>query len=214
MSDQTEETGRVIDANFLRSSPAVDMLGRGEGIEVALIGRSNVGKSTLINRLCGRKKLARTSAAPGSTSHVVLYQVSLARESRSPTSVVLADLPGYGFAQRSKQQRKGLSRLIQEYLSEGDRPDVLCLLCDCRREPGPEEFAVLDLARSREVPTLLVLTKIDKLSRGERAVTVPKLAAQFGLEASDVVCTGDKESPVGFWNRVLLLADALMQSRD
>jgi GTP-binding protein len=214
MSKQLEEGGKVVSAEFLRSSPSIDALGRGQGIEVALIGRSNVGKSTLINRLCGRKKLARTSAAPGSTSHVVLYQVSLGRSSPSPTPVVLADLPGYGFALRSRKERRGLSRLIQDYLTAEDRPDVLCLLCDCRREPAPEEFEILDLARSREVSTLLLLTKVDKLSRGERSSRVPMLAAQFGLEASDVICTGEGESTDDVWRRVLLLSDALSKSED
>jgi GTP-binding protein len=214
MSRQLEEGGKVVSAEFLRGSPSIDALGRGQGIEVALIGRSNVGKSTLINRLCGRKKLARTSAAPGSTSQIILYQVSLGRSSGSKTPVVLADLPGYGFALRSKKEQRGLGRLIQDYLVAEDRPDVLCLLCDCRREPGPEEFEILDLARSREVSTLLLLTKVDKLSRGGRASRVPMLAAQFGLEASDVICTGEGESLHDVWRRVLFLADALKKSDD
>ena len=129
--------------------------------EIAIVGRSNAGKSSLLNILGGRHDLARVSKTPGRTQRVHFFA-----ERRHGLAVV--DLPGYGFARASKAEREQFAAAAERYLLERELLRGLVLLLDVRRTPEEDERVLVDLARSRRLGVVRVATKVDKLGRTER----------------------------------------------
>jgi len=158
--------------------------------EIAFLGRSNVGKSSLLNRLVARKSLARTSATPGKTRLLHWYRVV-----RRGAELWLVDLPGYGYAKVSRQERDRWRPLVESYL--GARPSLRAavLLQDLRRDWSDDEALLIEWLSERGVPVLVALTKADKLRPMQRAQRARTLRAQTGLAAGQVVTisaqTGD-----------------------
>jgi GTP-binding protein len=152
--------------------------------EVAFLGRSNVGKSSLLNRLVRRKALARTSRTPGKTRLVYWYRVA-----REGGELWLVDLPGYGYAKVSKQERRGWQRLVESYLEGRSSLRVAVLLQDLRRDASDDEELLIDWLEARKIPLLVALTKADKLKPMRRAARVRTLRAQLGLPAARVLPT-------------------------
>lgn len=130
--------------------------------QIALAGRSNVGKSSLINALAGRKKLAKVSATPGKTRSVNFYRVT-------PQNFYLVDLPGYGYARASYTDREKWARLLERYLAECNNLKALALLLDSRLEPQKLDKDLAAFARSNGLNIVPVLTKADKCKQRERA---------------------------------------------
>ncbi len=128
--------------------------------EIVFSGRSNVGKSSLINRLTGRKSLARTSATPGKTATINFYRLDGAR---------LVDLPGYGYARVSDSERRRWSELIEGYFNDERDVRLVVQLLDIRHTPSKDDFQMLEYMVEREIPFIAVLTKADKLNKTERA---------------------------------------------
>jgi GTP-binding protein len=153
--------------------------------EIAFLGRSNVGKSSLINRLVNRKRLARTSGEPGKTRLLHLYRVR-----RGGRELLLADLPGYGFARVSKAERNRWRTMVESYLE--DRPPALraaVLLQDLRRDLTEDETLLVAWLEERGIPVVVALTKIDKLKPMRRAARVRELRRALEFPAARVVAT-------------------------
>jgi GTP-binding protein len=150
--------------------------------EIAFLGRSNVGKSSLINSLTGRRKLARTSKSPGRTQAIHWYRLN-----GEPRGCFFVDLPGYGYAKVPRKVREGAwAALIETYLRES--PNLLAgiQLLDIRREvPTKLDAQMIEWSRDNQVPTLYVLTKADKLSRNRRAQATQKFARALELDAGE-----------------------------
>jgi GTP-binding protein len=127
--------------------------------EIALAGRSNVGKSSLVNMLAGRKSLARTSRTPGCTRGLIFFSLN--------DELTLVDLPGYGYAERSHGEREGWRRLVDHYLSEREALAGVLMLFDIRRGPQPEELALAAFLQERDCPAAFAVTKCDKLPRSK-----------------------------------------------
>jgi len=208
---------RVAEAELLMSAPRVDRLASSVPFEVAVVGRSNVGKSSFINRVCNKRHLARTSSTPGRTQQVVLFSIALLRPPSppaqglshvSPVQVTLADLPGFGYAKLSKGQHRSIGALIDSYLEHRGEAQLVCLLNDARRNPEHEELSVQAYATEYDLPHMVVVTKADKLTRTELAKRLKAIAQAYHLEPADLVVTGDKIPVQPFWERVLLLLDA------
>ncbi|GJG85185.1 GTP-binding protein [Gemmatimonadetes bacterium T265] len=142
--------------------------------EVAFSGRSNVGKSSLINRLTRRKKLARVSHTPGRTREIHFFQVN--------DQFTLVDLPGYGYARISKARQAEWRPLIEGYLRTSAPLAGVVQLLDIRHEPTGDDRQVLDFLADVGVPTLVVLTKTDKLPRAQVAGRVAAIAERVGLD--------------------------------
>ena len=152
--------------------------------EVAFLGRSNVGKSSLLNRLVRRKALARTSRTPGKTRLVHWYRVA-----RPGGELWLVDMPGYGYAKVSKQERRRWQQLAESYLEGRSSLRVAVLLQDLRRDISEDEELLIDWLEARKIPVLVALTKVDKLKPMRRAARVRALRAQLGLPAARVLPT-------------------------
>lgn len=130
--------------------------------QVALAGRSNVGKSSLINALAGTKKLAKVSGTPGKTRSINFYHVT-------PGDYYLVDLPGYGYARTSKQERQSWAALIEAYLGKTTTLRAVAMLIDCRLSPQRLDLELSSYLRQIGMPILAVLTKADQCSQTERA---------------------------------------------
>lgn len=153
-------TPKIISAEFIISAHRADQCPPGGLPEVAFLGRSNVGKSSLINTLLGRKKLVRTSSKPGCTRALNFFLIN--------RRWYFVDLPGFGYAAVSRDLKASWGRLVLEYLDRRESLGAVVFLQDSRRLPGPEEQFLWQFLRERRRPVIPVLTKADKLKPGER----------------------------------------------
>ena len=148
----------VVNASFLKSSSNVKQCPKPDKPEYAFIGRSNVGKSSLINKLCNRKSLAKTSSTPGKTQLINHFTIN-------KDNWYLVDLPGYGYAKVSKKLRSGFSKIILDYI--GNRENLMCLfvLIDSRIPMQKADLDFMNLMVEKGVPIAIVFTKTDKLNK-------------------------------------------------
>lgn len=146
--------------------------------EIAFSGRSNVGKSSLINRLVGRKALARTSATPGKTATINFYRLP---------SMRLVDLPGYGYAKVSDSERRRWSELIEGYFNDDRDMRLVLQLIDMRHPPSKDDYHMLEYMVECGIPFIIVLTKADKLNKTERAARLTALERELA-DYEGVLC--------------------------
>lgn len=142
---------------------------------IAFAGRSNVGKSSLLNRLVGQKRMAKVSADPGKTRALNFFLIN--------DRFYFVDLPGYGYAKVSKEMRAAWGRLIEGYLSKNRNLIGLVLLVDCRREPTEEDYELVGWLAERGIPTMVAVTKVDKLSRDKANRKVTEIQDAFAAPA-------------------------------
>jgi GTP-binding protein len=147
--------------------------------EVAFAGRSNVGKSSLLNRLVRRKAFARVSRTPGRTREINFFEVN--------RRFVLVDLPGYGYAKISKERRAEWRPLIEGYLRGSSNLRGVVQLIDVRRDPSKDDLEMLDFLSGLGTPTIVAITKVDKLSPKAKAARIGELTASLGLDADQVI---------------------------
>jgi GTP-binding protein len=147
--------------------------------EIAFAGRSNVGKSSLINKLLRRKKVARVSNTPGRTREINFFEVN--------GEFVLVDLPGYGYAKVSKERKATWRPLIEGYLRRSPTVKGVVQLLDARRTPSSDDIQMLEFLSQVGTPTIVIATKIDKLPRAERSSRVEALALEAGVELEQVI---------------------------
>jgi GTP-binding protein len=160
----------------------------GDLVQVAFSGRSNVGKSSLINRLLGRTRtpVARVSATPGKTQQVNFFHVRAAVDG-AEREFFLVDLPGYGYARAPKGVRSYWKPLIEGYLRKNAKLAGVVQLIDARHDPTAEDLQMVAYLAAQGVPTLFVLTKIDKVKRAARARCVERLTKVLGAEPEQVL---------------------------
>lgn len=149
--------------------------------EIALAGRSNVGKSSLINTLLQRKNLARTSSSPGKTQTLNFYRVD-----SDQADFYLVDVPGYGYAKVSKKQREEFGEMIQDYLETRAYLKGLILLIDGRHEPTADDIAMYDYAQYLNLPILVVATKMDKIKKNAFNKTEAAFRKHLNLNKDNV----------------------------
>jgi GTP-binding protein len=152
--------------------------------EIAFAGRSNVGKSSLINTLIQRKNMVKTSSKPGCTQLINFFLIN--------EDICFVDLPGYGYAKVSKKIRAQWQPMINLYLSKRKSLLGLVLLVDIRRDPGKEEFEMIEWLESHEMPYLVVLTKADKLSKTKQEKRHVSICSQLSREKNSVILFSSK----------------------
>ena len=163
-------------ADFIASYGISSQLPESDRVEFVFSGRSNVGKSSLINRLCSRKNLARVSSTPGKTATINFYSVD---------DLYFVDLPGYGYAKVSNADRDRWDKLINSYFEKDRNNELLIQLLDCRHDPSADDVQMLQFLHYHRIPFVIVLTKADKLKKSQIAETqsrFEKIGLQYGSQ--------------------------------
>ncbi len=169
--------------------------------ELALAGRSNVGKSSLLRVLLGTRKMVRISSRPGCTQQINFFSLG-------GDSLRLVDLPGYGFAKVPLEVKATWGRMIEAYLSGRPSLKGVVVILDVRREPNPDDLNLLAWLRAQERPIVLAVTKADKLSRGQAAASLAKLKSQLkAYDPAPVLFSAlSGQGREELWARLLALA--------
>ncbi|RIL71942.1 YihA family ribosome biogenesis GTP-binding protein [Staphylococcus devriesei] len=147
--------------------------------EVALSGRSNVGKSSFINSMIGRKNMARTSQQPGKTQTLNFFNID--------EQLVFVDVPGYGYAKVSKSQREKFGKMIEEYLTKRENLKLVIQLVDLRHNPTEDDVLMYDYLKHFEIPTLVICTKEDKIAKGKVQKHLKNIKEKLDLDPDDEI---------------------------
>lgn len=145
--------------------------------EVALSGRSNVGKSTFINSMIGRKNMARTSQQPGKTQTLNFYNID--------EQLIFVDVPGYGYAKVSKVQREKFGKMIEEYITQRENLKLVIQLVDLRHQPTEDDVLMYNYLKHFDIPTLVICTKEDKIAKGKVQKHIKRIKDKLELESRD-----------------------------
>ena len=147
--------------------------------EVALSGRSNVGKSTFINSMIGRKNMARTSQQPGKTQTLNFYNID--------EQLIFVDVPGYGYAKVSKVQREKFGKMIEEYITQRENLKLVIQLVDLRHQPTEDDVLMYNYLKHFDIPTLVICTKEDKIAKGKVQKHIKNIKQKLDLDANDTI---------------------------
>lgn len=158
--------------------------------EFAFVGRSNVGKSSLINKLVNRKALARTSQQPGKTQTINYFRLN--------DSFYFVDLPGYGYAKVSKELQAKWGKMIERYLLKSKQLKLIFQLVDIRHEPSAGDKQMHDWIAANKLPSIVLVTKADKVSRSQISKQLAMIRKELKLKASDRLIACSKETGLGF----------------
>lgn len=182
------EIVNITGASFLTSAVAKSQYPVEKRPEIAFVGRSNVGKSTLTNSLMNRRNLARTSKTPGKTQMINFFLVGANVVSKGRRyDFYLVDLPGYGYAKAAKTERLNWANFIEEYLQTSPQLKFVCQLIDGRHEPMASDITMFRWLVSRNIPVLVIATKMDKLGKQAQMESVSRIRRILGVPGLDVL---------------------------
>ena len=202
---------RVIAAEFLRTAARRSDWPGGPAAEFAFVGRSNVGKSSMLNALARRWGLARVSNTPGRTRALQFFAVSVQPSPAArPLALRFCDLPGYGWAQVSKAERDRWAAMIEEYLRGREDLRAVVLIVDARHPPQPADHEAMAFLRAAGRPVIVAATKVDKLTRARRLPAARAAARELGLAEGQAIpfSAVEGEGSDALWGRILELARA------
>ena len=180
---------KILSAEFLTGAVSCKQYPDSVCPELAFVGRSNVGKSSLINSLLNRKKLVKTSQTPGKTQEINFFKIN--------NDFIFADLPGYGFAKVPQVVRKHWKKMIEDYLLKRETLLAVIFIIDMRRNPSPLDIDLKTWLESHGIEYLLVATKVDKLSQSEAKKQVNKLNVAYFNEGKDKLLVYSSKSGRG-----------------
>lgn len=183
-------------AEFVKSATRPNNYPPPELPEIAFAGRSNVGKSTLINTLVNRRGLVRTSSTPGRTQLINFFEIN--------HEFNLVDLPGYGYAKVPQAVKKAWGPMMRTYLSTRENLQAVVFILDIRRTPREEDIQMLDWLEEFKIPTIPVITKMDKVTRNQRLKQLRPILEETGLpqEAFSLFSALSKEGLEEIWERI------------
>ncbi len=187
---------KIYSAEFIKSATRPGNYPPNELPEIAFAGRSNVGKSSLINVLVNRKSLVRTSSTPGRTQLINFFNIN--------NQFSLVDLPGYGYAKVPLAVRKAWGPMIRTYLEVRESLHAVIFIFDIRRVPREEDIRLLDWLEEFGVPTIPVITKIDKVNRSQREKQIKPILEETGLpyDAFSLFSAHTREGSDEIWERI------------
>jgi GTP-binding protein len=196
---------QVVATEFLKTATAPDGWPRGDVPEVAFVGRSNVGKSSMLNALAGKDKLARVSATPGRTRALQFFELRYRpTPAMRPRAVRFCDLPGYGYAKVSKDERGKWTAMIEDYLKERDTLRAVVLIVDARHPPMESDRDAFQFLSSAGRQVVIAATKMDKLPRNQRLTALRTAEQALGLPKGGAVPFSAEEGTgaVDLWRRI------------
>ncbi|MBB3131797.1 GTP-binding protein [Paenibacillus rhizosphaerae] len=180
---------KVTNAEFIISAVGPDQYPEDALPEIALAGRSNVGKSSLINRMINRKNLARTSSTPGKTQHMNYYRIN--------EGLYFVDFPGYGYAKVSKTQRAAWGKMIEKYMLERQTLKLVLMVVDLRHPPTKDDVMMYDWLKHYDIPICVVATKADKIPKSRWPKHVKQMKDSLLLRSNDLFVMFSSELGVG-----------------
>ncbi|WP_163881422.1 ribosome biogenesis GTP-binding protein YihA/YsxC [Paenibacillus favisporus] len=180
---------KVTNAEFIISAVGPDQYPVDALPEIALAGRSNVGKSSLINRMINRKNLARTSSTPGKTQHMNYYRIN--------DALYFVDFPGYGYAKVSKTQRAAWGKMIEKYMLERQTLKLVLMVVDLRHPPTKDDVMMYDWLQHYDIPICVVATKADKIPKSRWQKHVKQMKESLLLRNTDLFVMFSSELGVG-----------------
>lgn len=193
---------KVTKAEFIISAVGPNQYPEDALPEIALAGRSNVGKSSLINRMINRKNLARTSSTPGKTQHLNYYRVN--------DRLYFVDVPGYGYAKVSKSQREVWGKMIEKYLQERETLKLVLQIIDLRHPPTKDDELMYDWLKAYELPVCVVATKADKVPKSRWQKHLKIIKEGLVLRAGDPLILFSAEEGIGkdeLWAQIARYAE-------
>ena len=188
---------KILSAEFLTGAVSCKQYPDSVCPELAFVGRSNVGKSSLINSLLNRKKLVKTSQTPGKTQEINFFKIN--------SNFIFADLPGYGFAKVPQVVQKRWKKMIEDYLLKRETLLAVIFIIDMRRNPSPLDLDLKTWLETHGIEYLLVATKVDKLSQSEATKQVNKLNVAYFNEGKDKLLVYSSKSGRGrkeLWQKI------------
>ncbi|MGP0587404.1 ribosome biogenesis GTP-binding protein YihA/YsxC [Paenibacillus timonensis] len=200
---------KVTKAEFIISAVGPDQYPVDALPEIALAGRSNVGKSSLINRMINRKNLARTSSTPGKTQHLNYYRIN--------DRVYFVDVPGYGYAKVSKSQREVWGKMIEKYLQERETLKLVLQIIDLRHPPTKDDELMYDWLKAYDLPVCVVATKADKIPKSRWQKHLKIVKEGLVLRAGDPLILFSAEEGIGkdeLWAQIARYAELSEESED
>lgn len=196
-------------AKFVAAYGTIEQVPASVNPEIAFVGRSNVGKSSIMNRIFNRKGLVKVSATPGKTTTINFFRVP-----RGNLAVDFVDLPGYGYAKVGGSDRKRWSSLIEGYFDQNRWFALTVVLVDIRHDVSDLDKQMVDYLVQREIPFIIIFTKADKLSKQQQNRQVPKLCRQLGNAGDTLVLACSSLKGTGIDDVRSLLSDAVTQARE
>jgi GTP-binding protein len=193
---------KITSAEFVISAVAPKQYPTDGLPEIALVGRSNVGKSSLLNKLMNRKGLARTSSKPGKTQTLNYFRVN--------QQLYLVDFPGYGYARVAKSIKEQWGKMIQTYLTQRKELRFILQLVDIRHAPSKDDIAMYDWCKQIGIPTVVVATKGDKIARGRWLQHTKVIRQQLNMRGDDTIIVFSAETGQGrdeLWEEILRRLD-------
>ncbi|MFC3748186.1 ribosome biogenesis GTP-binding protein YihA/YsxC [Paenibacillus sp. GCM10012306] len=195
---------KVNNAEFIISAVGPDQYPDDALPEIALAGRSNVGKSSLINRMINRKNLARTSSTPGKTQHMNYYLVN--------ENMYFVDFPGYGYAKVSKTQRATWGKMVEKYLAERDTLKLVLLVVDLRHPPTSNDKMMFDWLKHYDIPMCVVATKADKIPKTRWPKHIKIMKQELGVLPGDLFIQFSSEIGLGREELWALIAEHIQST--
>jgi GTP-binding protein len=189
---------KIISAEFVISAVAPKQYPTDGLPEIALVGRSNVGKSSLLNKMMNRKGLARTSSKPGKTQTLNYFRVN--------NQLYFVDFPGYGYAKVAKSLKEQWGKMIQTYLTQRKELRFIMQLVDIRHAPSKDDIAMYDWCKQIGIPTVVVATKGDKIARGRWLQHTKVIRQQLNMRGDDTIIVFSAETGQGrdeLWAEIL-----------
>jgi GTP-binding protein len=192
---------KVTQADFIISAVSPKQYPEGSLPELALAGRSNVGKSSFINKMINRKNLARTSSKPGKTQTLNYYLIN--------KEIYFVDLPGYGYAKVSKTEKAKWGKMMEEYLQTREQLKAVIQVVDIRHAPTKDDQGMFEYLKHYNIPTIVVATKTDKIPRGKWQKHAKEVRTTLGMDKDDTLVLfsaetgqGKEEAWSAIWEKV------------
>lgn len=175
-------------AKYLTSAVNVSQILKDEAVEFAFVGRSNVGKSSLINALVGQKNLAKTSSTPGLTKMINYFVVN--------DQFRIVDLPGYGYAKTGQKHIANWAGLMEKYLTMSPNLKTVFVLLDCRHKPSELDKMMLEFLQTYQIPFMLIVTKVDKIAKSKIPQACSQIAKELGVR-KEIIMPFSSENGIG-----------------